>query len=464
MIDKKTKKLIYVLILVGLALAWPSIYYLIQNHTVAGYEVTYSFFADNNLQLSTIVGVIMYVFALILMFIAYLKIVKNSDKFLNLKNMLIAGLLVGLAFGVCFPNTSSDLFYYMGSGRVLGKYGENPYYVTPAELLKLNPTDTILANTGIWSNIKIVYGPVWIFIASVLNKISFNSITVLMYLFKLCNLACYLGIAVLLYKLSHRKKFVAIFLFNPLILLEFLVNCHNDVYMIFFILLGIYFIKNKKNIWLGLISFAISAAIKYIVILILPFFVLYYLRDKKISKKILWSIVYIAFFLGLVAFMYLPWFKNFGDALNGIFAQQGKAKDSIYSIIMVLTNNNNQIASYAFSLAFFVFIYYWLIKIMLQAVRENSFRVAMKNTYFVLMFTIFLLLTNLTSWYLSWLFIPLCYLKSKNIKNIMTLSLFYELTYTIFYITHSDAYIYNMWVLPMICRIICYKKIARKIL
>jgi hypothetical protein len=423
--------------------------YLFKNKTVFGYTVDYNFLFGTDGIVSTILGTVIYIVILILMFIVYLKIVKNSDKFLNIKNMILAGIFVGLTFAICFPNTSSDLFYYMGSGRILGKYGENPYFITIADLLKKYPTDGILLSGGVWSKTTVVYGPVWVLITAILNKISFNSITLLMYSFKLCNLVFYILIAYLIYKISNKKKFVAIYLFNPLILLEFLVNAHNDVYMIFFCLLGIYFIKNKKNIWFGLISIAIATAIKYISVLFLPFLILYYLKDKSLNKKIVCGVLYTIVFAIILILMYMPWFNSFADSIKGIFLQQGKCKDSIYALIIVLSNNNT-IISFIFSVVFYVFLYYLIIKLLFLLFRKITFKTVMENIYVILIIVIFGLLTNLTSWYLSWLFIPICWLKSKNVKNIMYLSLFYELTYALFFIVHSDSYVFNMWILPMI--------------
>lgn len=182
------------------------------------------------------------------MFIIYLKLIKESEKFKSLKNIILSAFFVALSFLICLPNTSQDLFYYMGSGRVLSSYGENPYYKTVDDLELKNPNDEILKASGVWSNTTVVYGPIWVIITVILNKFSLDSITLLMYIFKIANLIVHLGICYILYKLTKRKKVVIAYAFNPLILLEFMVNAHNDIYMCFFIMLGIYFIKNKNNI------------------------------------------------------------------------------------------------------------------------------------------------------------------------------------------------------------------------
>lgn len=193
----------------------------------------------------------------------------------------------------------------------------------------------------------------------------------------------------------------------------------------------------------------------------MPFLILYYLRDKKLISKFFGSIFYLSLFCVILFLLYLPWFASVKEAFLGIFTQQGRGKDSIYSIIQFFTNN--RITSYVYSVFFFVFAYYFMIKIMLQAFRKNNFKITMENTYFSLMFLIFLLLTNVTSWYISWLFIPFAWIKSKHMKNIMAISFFYELTYSIFFLVHSDSYVYNMWVLIIIALCMMIRYIVIKI-
>ena len=73
---------------------------------------------------------IIYGLICIFMFIIYLKLIKNSEKFKNIKQIIFFSSIVGIIFLIFLPNTSRDVYYYMGSGRVIDKYGENPYLVT----------------------------------------------------------------------------------------------------------------------------------------------------------------------------------------------------------------------------------------------------------------------------------------------------------------------------------------------
>ena len=74
----------------------------------------------------------------------------------------------------------------------------------------------------------------------------------------------------------------------------------------------------------------------------------------------------------------------------------------------------------------------------------------MENAYLVLFGLIFLGLTNLTSWYLLWLWIPVFWTSGKKLKDLIWIGFLYELTYTMFYITHIDSSRQQVWILPWI--------------
>ena len=251
--------------------------------------------------------------------------------------------------------------------------------------------------------------------------------------------------------------------FNPLILIEFLINGHNDIYLLFFVLMAIYFLKNKKNIWFCLLMLAISVGIKYLTIVLAPIFVLYYLQDKKTLKKLEWIFIYFIFFVFLIYIMYLPFINNVLDIFDIITNQQSKMKDSIYLLLAVMTNKNMMVVSIVYSIMVFVVGYYYIIFCLKLLTRKNSFSMMMKNINLMLVLIIFGILTNLTSWYLSWLFISIYWIKGKDIKNILWIQFLYELTYAYLYIWHSDAYIYSVVVIPVIVTGIGLKFVFEKI-
>ncbi|MBR1540153.1 MAG: hypothetical protein IJ629_03135 [Clostridia bacterium] len=374
---------------------------------------------------------------------------------------MLAALVVGIAFAVVLPNTSKDVFFYMGNGRAIDKYHINPYTTSVSEVETLDTTDSLLKTVGSQKDYVFVYGPIFLTICGLLNKISFSSVVLFLYEFKLLNLIAYLITTYLIFRLTKKKKLAIAFAFNPLVLLEVLVNVHNDIFVVLFALFGILFVKESEKVrgqfvksevmfLCGLIFFAISACIKYIAIILVPFVILYRLREVKWIHKILVGMAYLLVFFGIFFGMYLPYFENPFMAFSGAFAQSGKLKDSIYLIIAMITEQDSQIVSICYSIGFFVLIYQLIIKLLMQCFRKNNFRAMMENSYSVLFALIFLGLTNLTSWYLLWLFIPVFWTNGRKLKNFMWIGFLYEVSYAMFYAVHDDITNLQVWILPWI--------------
>ena len=194
------KKLITLLAILGLILGLPSIVYLFQNKTVDGYYGQNYYFINNDNIVFNYFGAIILFIIIIGSFWLYFKLIKNSNKFTSLKKILLSIFFVSIIFMISLPNTSTDVFYYMGTGRVFSEYGENPYYHTINELLEVHQDDAILKNSGIWKDILVVYGPLWIIITWLFNKLSFGSINFLLFVFKFAVLGIHLLNCILIYK------------------------------------------------------------------------------------------------------------------------------------------------------------------------------------------------------------------------------------------------------------------------
>lgn len=290
--------------------------------------------------------------------------------------------------------------------------------------------DSILETVGSQKDYRFVYGPFFLTLCLVLSKISFSSVTLFLYEFKILNFIIYLLTVYLFYKLTKKKKLTIIFAFNPLILLETLVNVHNDILLLFFCLLGIFFIKKSEKIIksrimselefiIGLIFFTLSASIKYVTFIILPFFIIYKIRNKRLISKFFYIMIYLIVFLVIYGLICIPYLNNIRDFFGGIISQSGKLKDSIYMLIAFFSNNNRNIVSIFYSIGFFILGYIFIVKILMQLFRQNDYISMMENCYIVLLSLIFLGLTNLTSWYLIWLFIPVFWTRGNYLKSLI---------------------------------------------
>ena len=190
-------------------------------------------------------------------------------------------------------------------------YVQNPYYTTISDFLSNgNILDPILEKSGYWADTIVPYGPLWTSICGLFSFISLGNLTFLLYIYKIASLGIHIATCYIVYKLTNKKKFALMYGLNPFLLLEFLTNVHNDLYLVFFVLLGIYFLKNKNNIWASLACLTCSILIKYITVVLAPFLVLYYLKDKTKLKKILWCILYAAVVITVILGIYMLFFNS----------------------------------------------------------------------------------------------------------------------------------------------------------
>ena len=274
----KEKSLKTIFIILSILFAIPSIIYWIQNKTVMGFSTYFNFFINTNI--NKIFSTIVYLTIFISMMVLYFYIIKRN-LFKNLKQIIKYVAIVGIIFILILPWTTSDIFYYMGVGELDAVYGQNPYYITIEEYYNENfenINDTILEKSAsnVWADTTVVYGPVAQFIFKICSFISIKNVDICLFVFKLVNLLIHLANCYLIYKISGKKKFSVIYGLNPFILFEFIANVHNDIILVFFVILSIYFITKKRNIYFSILFLALATGIKYFTILLLPVVILYY--------------------------------------------------------------------------------------------------------------------------------------------------------------------------------------------
>ena len=108
-----------------------------------------------------------------------------------------------------------------------------------------------------------------------------------LYLFKSTTFLVFLACLYLIWKLTKKNFWVLFFGLNPFILFDILTNVHNDIFMILFVLLALYLGLKNKKMTLSIACFTIATTIKYVSILLVPFFVIYVLRKEPIKKRYL---------------------------------------------------------------------------------------------------------------------------------------------------------------------------------
>lgn len=439
----------------------PSIMYLIENKSIYRFSYIFKYmFQKETTPLSNCIDVVIYVLFFSILFYLYYFIIKNINNFFKSnKSMYIYIVVIAALFLIIIPITSYDVYSYIGNGWVDFKYSENPYYTSVQQVWDKNGPDQMLGKVArCWRNEPVIYGPAWSIICKTLTSLSFGNITAALYIFKFATLIIFVGSLFLIYKITKKKIFVAMFGLNPYILFEFLSNVHNDIFLVFFVLLSIYFIKNRKNVILSVACVAIATAIKYLSILLLPFIIIYALKDENIKNKIIKTIIYGLEFLVILCAFYLIYIRDL-NVLAGIFIQQNKYGRSIFLGIYYLLNGDQNILRVAKIIALGIFaISYVTIVFKLfftNKTKELKFSKLMRVYQIFLFLFTFVLITNFNAWYVIWLFPTLFFQKAKNIRYTLYLSAGVIYSYAISYATKIDNETVGIpYLIVMICTVI----------
>lgn len=461
--SKFSYKLIFLITCVAMML--PSVIYLCKNKTIINFSEWFTFFLHQpNNYIESISGAIIFGILLMILIYFYFKILKNCQtEFNNINSILLYVLLISLIFGIMLPFTTSDIFYYMGTGWLDSHYGENPYYTAVKDIRIQNPNDEILQRTGVWENQVVVYGPLWAFFCKILSFLSFGNVTWCLYIYKLVSIIIHILNTILVYKITKNKKFALLYGINPFILFEMVANVHNDIYLIFFILLSLYFLLKRKNIILTIIFMAMATCIKYVSVLLIPFMVLWYLKDKKIWKKILYCFIYAIIFIMIMLVIYLLYAKDITMFFT-VVMQQGKYREGILAILLEISSKTGMnFLKYGKLLFITTFTLIAIDGIIYMFVYDKkTFSTSIRKYNNLLMAFLFLIITNLCSWYTSWLIPTIFWLKSKDIKNVLYIQFSYELVTTVNFALHSESYKIGLYYLPiMLCIIIIFNIIDR---
>lgn len=438
-----------IFILSGLAFICPSVVYILKGEKIIDLISSFTFFFTKptlDITLEKVIGTIFFVGLFCAIAFAYFNILKNyKNEFTTTKNVAIFIIVISLLFFIMLPLTSTDVFYYIGTGWSEAKYGVNPYYTTVNEIMDnvdgAAQDDMLLKMKGIWSGQTIVYGPVWPLVCRILSGLSMGNLLLALFIYKLFNLVLHLINTYLIYKITNKRSlFALMYGLNPLVLFDGLVNVHNEVLLIFLILFGLYFLIRKKNIFLTVVFFALATAVKYIAILLIPFLVLYYYRKEKPVKKILKSFLLAILFIAIVTLCYMIYMRKF-DILKGVMIQQGKFANSILTALAIKDFYTALTVSVVFMIAFIIIYIATLIKILFTK-KQYTFSGFIRIYNGLLVLFLFGVITNFQSWYILWILPTLIWDKSKNIKWFLSIMIFSELANTIYFI-FCEMYIFG---------------------
>lgn len=472
--QKLKSNLNYIFIIISLLFIIPSIIYIILGKNILFLESSFNFFFKKptaGINCNKLISTVLFYSIFIGLTIVYFAILKNyKNIFKTNKSLFIFIIVVALIFMFMLPTTSTDIFYYLGTGWLEAHYKVNPYYVSIQDVMNQNEVigtengDLILLKTPkIWRETTIVYGPMWPIICRILSEISMGNLTAGLFIYKLFNLAIHIINSYLIYKISNKKKlYTLMYAINPLVLFEGLANVHNELVVVFFILMALYFFIKKKQMLPTVVFLALATAIKYYAILLISFLVIYKYRNEKILKRILYAIGWALVFIVVLAIPYLVYVRDI-SVFKGILVQQGKLTNSIFLIIYLLFNDIS-IATKMIEFSMIVFIIYYIYKIIKLLINKEkiTFTHIMRVYNNILLAFIFFTISNFQSWYIIWLIPTLMWQRGKMSKLVLNISIAVQLGNIAYFILNEHYKYGKYYYIIMILSIFILTKIGNK--
>lgn len=198
------------------------------------------------------------------------------------KKYLFTNIVVStLALVFSYPFLSSDIFNYMFDAKIITFYHQSPYLHKALDY----PNDDWIRFMR-WVHRYSPYGPLWLVLSILPTLAGLGKFITTLFAFKFFIGTFHIINSALIYKILQKQNAknilfkTSLYGLNPLFLIEGVINSHNDVVIATFLLLAIYFAL-KSKITATVSSLLLGTLTKYITILNLPWFVYYFLFDKR---------------------------------------------------------------------------------------------------------------------------------------------------------------------------------------
>ena len=223
-----------------------------------------------------------YVIVLILMFITYLAILayRQSGKLIRFPWRL--SLLIIALLTLAYPMLSYDIYNYMFHGKILWFYHMNPHLHAPLEF-----GGDLWLRFMRWVHTPSAYGAVFTAIESPAYLLGFGKFVPVLILMKLSMSAFFVWCIYLVGRIGEQLRFTKaqvvqsqlLLAFNPFLLLDVVVNGHNDAAMMALFLLALYYAL-KSKLYPSLLALALSIGTKFVTAITLP---MYFIKQPKLK-------------------------------------------------------------------------------------------------------------------------------------------------------------------------------------
>jgi len=203
---------------------------------------------------------------LLAMVIAY-GIVLASVRTLSMRTIAICVVLLHVILLLSPPLQLTDLFNYLGYGRLGALHDLNPY----THVIKQEFFDPVYRFTS-WHNLKSPYGELF---TAITYPLAFASLSVAYWTIKVITVALSLGFVALVWhcarQLGRDPRFAVAFVaLNPIFLIYAVAGFHNDFFMLVPSMAAIAFLLGRRDRLSGA-ALMVAIAVKFTAVVMLPF-------------------------------------------------------------------------------------------------------------------------------------------------------------------------------------------------
>lgn len=282
---------------------------------------------------------------LVVLFIGLLVLCFKIVQFekLNLKFILVTGIIFRIIFLVTIPNLSQDFYRFIWDGELVSNF-INPYLNIPNDLildpnLVIDNAKELLTGMGELSpKFHSNYPPLNQLIFAVAALLGGKSILGAVIVMRILIILADIGIVYfgrkLLRKLNKSPHLIFWYFLNPLVIMELTGNLHFEGVMLFFFVWSLYLLS--MNNWkLAAVVYACSISIKLVPLLFLPLFLTHFKFKKSVA---FYSIVGLSILALLLPFYASEFIANYSKTV-GLWFSNFEFNSSIYNVIKTIGVN-----------------------------------------------------------------------------------------------------------------------------
>lgn len=344
---------------------------------------------------------VLYVFfGLLIVYALIAHNIRHAQTFPLRKTMLLSMPFILLL--VCTPPLlSTDTAIYVTKAKNFVQLQKSPYEASPIDPSWKNEIEPMP-----WAEIGSLYGPLFHIVTIPLGGLSSASASVSIFIYKISLIPLFLASIWLMNRLLKHlhapSYFLLLYALNPALLINGIMEGHNDMLVLFTLLALFYFLKDMRYTK-SMFVLGASVAIKYIAIILLPIFLIENrtLKWKRLGSAVV--IIVLILYAGVIVFGF-P-FSDIVDKLQRFETFPCLFHCSPYA---TLTNAVADTHAQTVRLVSFVIVYFWILYYFLIKKYEP-----MQFAFWALLALIFIYSSWITPWYLI-ILIPFALLYARD--------------------------------------------------